>query len=101
MNGFTAFSVKPLRLATILGFLFSLAGFVYGLVILIMKLLHLDVPTGYASIMAAILFIGGILMFIMGMVGEYIGRIYINQNKSPQYVIRKKLNFDDADDICE
>ena len=99
VNGFTAFSVKPLRLATVLGFLFSMAGFVYGMVILIMKLLHLDVPTGYASIMAAILFIGGVLMFIMGMVGEYIGRIYINQNKSPQYVIKKTLNIDNAEDI--
>ena len=99
VNGFTAFSVKPLRLATLLGFFFSISGFVYGLVILFMKLLHLDVPVGYASIMAAILFVGGLLMFMVGMVGEYIGRIYINQNKSPQYVIRKKLNFDDENDI--
>ena len=101
VNGFTAFSVKPLRLATFLGFGFSIAGFIYGLVIIIMKLMHPHVPIGYSSIMATLLFIGGVLMFIMGMVGEYIGRIYINQNKSPQYVIRAKLNFDDADGICE
>ena len=97
VNGFTAFSVKPLRLATLLGFFFSISGFAYGLVVLIMKLLNLDVPAGYASIMATILFVGGLLMFMLGMVGEYIGRIYINQNKSPQYVIRKKLNFDNED----
>lgn len=101
VNGFTAFSVKPLRLATFLGFGFSIAGFIYGLVVIIMKLLHPDVPIGYSSIMATLLFIGGVLMFIMGMVGEYIGRIYINQNKSPQYVVRTRLNFDDADDICK
>lgn len=101
VNGFTAFSVKPLRLATFLGFGFSIAGFIYGLVIIIMKLLHPDVPIGYSSIMAALLFIGGVLMFIMGMVGEYIGRIYINQNKSPQYVIRTKLNIDNADGVCK
>jgi len=99
VNGFTAFSVKPLRLATFLGFGFSFAGVVYGIYVIVSKLIHPDTPVGYASIMATILFIGGVLMFIMGMIGEYIGRIYINQNKSPQYVIRQKLNFDDEDDI--
>ena len=58
-----------------------------------MKLIHPDTPMGYSSTMAAILFIGGVIMFMMGMVGEYIGRIYINQNKSPQYVIRTKVNL--------
>lgn len=100
VNGFTAFSVKPLRLATFLGFGFSMVGFAYGLAIIVMKLLRPNIPIGYSSIMAAILFIGGVLMFTMGMVGEYIGRIYINQNKAPQYVIKKKLNFDNADNFC-
>ena len=93
INGFTAFSVKPLRLATFFGFIFSLLGFIYGIFIIIMKLIHPDTPMGYSSTMAAILFIGGVIMFMMGMVGEYIGRIYINQNKSPQYVIRTKVNL--------
>lgn len=101
INGFTAFSIKPLRLATFFGFGFSIVGLLYGLSVIIMKIIHPDTPVGYASLMATVLLIGGVLMFIMGMVGEYIGRIYINQNKSPQYVIRKKLNFDDADDICK
>lgn len=99
INGFTAFSIRPLRLATFLGFGFSIAGLLYGLAIIIMKLVHPDTPIGYSSIMATILFIGGVLMFIMGMVGEYIGRIYINQNRAPQYVIKKKMNFDDANGI--
>jgi undecaprenyl-phosphate 4-deoxy-4-formamido-L-arabinose transferase len=93
INGFTAFSVKPLRLATFFGFIFSLLGFIYGIFIIVMKLIHPDTPMGYSSTMAAILFIGGVIMFMMGMVGEYIGRIYINQNKSPQYVIRTKVNL--------
>lgn len=99
VNGFTAFSVKPLRLATFLGFVFSIIGALYGAAIIVMKLIHPDTPLGYSSIMASILFMGGVLMFIMGMVGEYIGRIYINQNKSPQYVIRQKLNFDNGNSI--
>jgi undecaprenyl-phosphate 4-deoxy-4-formamido-L-arabinose transferase len=93
INGFTAFSVKPLRLATFFGFIFSLLGFIYGIFIIVMKLIHPDTPMGYSSTMAAILFIGGVIMSMMGMVGEYIGRIYINQNKSPQYVIRTKVNL--------
>lgn len=97
INGFTAFSIKPLRLATFLGFFFSSVGLIYGLYIIVMKILHPDIPVGYSSIMATILFIGGVLMFILGMIGEYIGRIYINQNKSPQYVIRKKINFSNED----
>lgn len=94
INGFTAFSVKPLRLATLLGFFFSTIGLLYGVYIVIDKLVHPSVLVGYSSLMAVLLFMGGVLMFIMGMVGEYIGRIYINQNKSPQYVIRETINFE-------
>ena len=49
---------------------------------------------GYSSIMAAILITGGIIMVLLGLIGEYIGRIYICINNSPQYVIREKINFD-------
>lgn len=93
LNGFTAFSVKPLRLATFLGFLFSIVGFMSGAVIVINKLLNPGIAAGYSSIMATIVLIGGLLMMLLGMLGEYVGRIYICLNKSPQYVIRGKLNL--------
>lgn len=93
MNGLTAFSIKPLRLATIAGVLFAIAGFVYGIYTVVMKLLDPTISAGYSSTMAVLLLIGGILMLMLGMIGEYIGRIYISLNNSPQYVIRDEINF--------
>ena len=93
LNGFTAFSIKPLRIATFLGFIFALIGFVYSLFLIIRKITNpTSVVLGYSSIMSVILLIGGILMILLGMIGEYIGRIYISINNSPQYVIKEKIN---------
>lgn len=89
LNGFTAFSVKPLRFATFCGGLSAAAGFVYGLVMIIRKLLNPDILMGYASTITVLLFIGGMIMLMLGIVGEYIGRIYICLNKAPQYVIKE------------
>ena len=90
-NGFTAFSVKPLRLATVIGFLCAFAGFVYGLVMVARKLLGYTTVLGYSSLITVILFIGGIIMVLLGIIGEYIGRIYISINNVPQYVIRETI----------
>lgn len=94
LNGFTAFSVKPLRIADFFGVIIAIIGFIYALYIVINKVINPEVAIGYSSIMAAILVIGGIIMLILGLIGEYIGRIYICINNSPQYVIREKINFD-------
>lgn len=88
-NGFTAFSILPLRLATFAGSACSVLGFLWGLCLIIQKLLHPDlIDAGYSSLMAVILFIGGVIMLMLGICGEYIGRIYICLNNSPQFVIR-------------
>lgn len=94
MNGLTAFSIKPLRIATAAGGMFAMVGFLYGIYIVVMKILNQTISAGYSSIMAALLLIGGILMLMLGMIGEYIGRIYISLNNSPQYVIRDEVNFE-------
>jgi len=92
MNGFTAFSVKPLRLATWLGFICAACGFAFGLWTILKKLfLAPNMPLGYSSLMAVLLFVGGALMLILGLIGEYIGRIYICMNSSPQYVVAKEV----------
>ena len=52
---------------------------------------------GFSSLMAATVFFGGMIMLMLGLIGEYVGRIYICLNNSPQYVIREKLNFDEED----
>lgn len=94
-NGFTAFSVKPLRIATCVGVICACAGFLYGIYIIINRFVNPDVPLGYSSMMAALVFFCGMIMVMLGLIGEYIGRIYISMNSSPQYVIRERINTED------
>ena len=96
LNGFTAFSVKPLRIASLCGLVLAVAGFLYLVYIVINRMIDPLVAEGYSSIMAVLLLVGGMLMMMLGLVGEYIGRIYICLNSSPQYVVRKKINGKDS-----
>ena len=95
-NGFTAFSLKPLRIATAIGSICAAIGFLYGIYTVIKKIfINPDVPMGFSSTMAAIVFFGGMIMLMLGLIGEYIGRIYISLNNSPQYVIREKIGAEE------
>lgn len=93
LNGFTAFSVKPLRITTAIGGVSALIGFLYGIYTIIKRFVNPDVPMGFSAIMAAMVFFGGMIMLMLGLIGEYIGRVYISLNNSPQYVIREKINL--------
>lgn len=93
INSFTAFSVKPLRLSALLGSITAFLGFVYAIITLIHKITHPEILVGYSSMMCVLLFIGGMIMMMLGLVGEYIGRIYICINNSPQYVIKELKNI--------
>ena len=90
-NGFTAFSILPLRVATAAGIICACAGFLYGIYTVIKKFVNPAVPLGFSAMMSAIVFIGGMLMLMLGLIGEYIGRIYISINNSPQYVICEEI----------
>lgn len=90
-NGFTAFSVKPLRIATVSGAVFAGLGFLYGIYTIIKKI-FINPPglvTGFSALMSVLVFMGGMIMLMLGMVGEYMGRMYLSMNRSPQYVIRE------------
>lgn len=90
MNGFTAFSVKPLRIATWTGTTCALVGFIYGIYTIIKKIVLGDaVAAGFSALMSSLMFIGGMILFMLGLLGEYIGRMYIGMNSAPQYVIRQ------------
>lgn len=91
-NGFTSFSVQPLRIATVMGGSFAVLGFIYAIYTIIKKFVNPAVPMGFSSLMSAILVIGGMVMIMLGLIGEYIGRIYITLNNSPQYVIREVVH---------
>lgn len=91
MNGFTSFSIKPLRLATYLGGATALAGFLYAIIIVIRYFtIHLA-PLGWSSTTALLLILGGIILLVLGLVGEYVGRIFMCVNASPQYVERRVI----------
>lgn len=90
MNGFTAFSVKPLRIATWTGVACAFLGFLYGIYTIIKKLVLKDaVVVGFSALMSGMMFIGGMILFMLGLLGEYIGRMYIGMNNAPQYVVRE------------
>lgn len=89
MNGFTSFSIKPLRLATYMGCLTALIGFIYAIVIVIRYFTVHMAPLGWSSTTALLLILGGIILLVLGLVGEYVGRIFMCVNASPQYVERK------------
>ena len=94
MNGFTAFSEKPLRIASIFGCICAVLGFLFGIIIIIRKLIDPNIMMGYSSIMAVILLLCGIIMLFLGLLGEYIGRIYISINDAPQFAVRETVNVE-------
>lgn len=100
-NGFTAFSTKPLRVATVSGTLFAVFGFVYGLYTIVKKFVNPAVPLGFSSMMSAIMFIGGMVMLMLGLIGEYIGRMYICMNNAPQFVVRDLIAISEEVDEVE
>lgn len=88
MNGFTNFSVRPLRIASFAGAVIALCAFVMTAVLFILKLSGQDIQVGWTSTIVIMLFIGGVQLLSVGILGEYIGRIYLSVNQTPQYVIK-------------
>ncbi len=83
------FSVVPLRLATYVGYLFSFVGVLGALVVVLMKLMRPTMAVGWPSMMVAICFFSGIDLLFMGLIGEYVGRMFLGMNQNPQYVVRE------------
>ena len=88
LNGFTNFSVKPLRLMAVIGIIIAIFGFLLGIYYIVHKLIDPGVSGGFSSIMSVMLFMFGVVLFFMGLIGEYVGRIYISLNNAPQFVIK-------------
>lgn len=92
LEGITSFSTIPLRLWTYLGFFISFCSFVYGSIIILQKLILGNNVPGYPSLMVVILFLGGIQLIGIGVLGEYIGRIYMETKHRPRYILNKDNN---------
>lgn len=87
VNGITGFSIKPLRVAIFLGLIISLLSFLYGLYAIWAFLYDDRVISGWASVITSILFIGGIQLIILGIIGEYIGKAYLQSKNRPFYIV--------------
>lgn len=101
VNGFTSFSVVPLRIADILGILLTIFGFVAGFIIGVRRILNPQIPAGYTSIIVALLICSGMIMLMLGLMGEYLGRIFLAINHLPQYIVRDMINIENQLDQKE
>ncbi len=90
VDALTSFSVVPLRIATIIGFLMSFFTGLYGLYAIIAYFTNWNVITGWPSVIISVLFIGGLQLLILGIIGEYIGKIFLETKKRPLYLINEK-----------
>ena len=89
IEGITSFSTSPLRIWTYLGSVIALLSFSFGLLIVLRVLAYgIDVP-GYASLAVAVTFLGGLQLMGIGVIGEYLGRTYIETKRRPPYIIRQ------------
>lgn len=90
IEGFVSFSTAPLRAAFVLGFFVSLFAFVFGSFIVIKTLVYGVRVSGYASLMVSMLFLGGVILIVLGIIGEYIARIYEQVKNRPHYIIENE-----------
>lgn len=88
------FSVIPLRISSVLGILFSGAGFIMAIVTFIRQLIAPSSAIGWASIMCAMMLFFGFVLLVLGIMGEYLGKIMLCINNTPQYIIRETVNID-------
>ncbi|MHC5530996.1 glycosyltransferase family 2 protein [Priestia megaterium] len=99
MDGIMSFSYKPLKLASYAGVTLSGIGFIYLLVVLYLKLFTDSTITGWSSLIVIQLFFSGIILIILGMIGEYIGRIYDETKNRPLYIVREKYQLEPRKEV--
>jgi polyisoprenyl-phosphate glycosyltransferase len=93
IEGITSFSFIPLQLTSFLGFSVAIATIIYAIYLVISTLINGNPVPGYPSLMVAILFFGSVQLISLGLIGEYIGRIYNESKGRPLYIIRERNGF--------
>ncbi len=97
MNGFLNYSVKPLRISVFLGSLITGVSFIIAIILVIDRLINPTEYMGWTSLMVAIIFFSGVMLLCIGVVGEYIGRLFISQSGIPRATVRETINLDDEE----
>jgi dolichol-phosphate mannosyltransferase len=93
LSGYVGFSAAPLRAAAWLGFASAAFGFLIAMWALLTHLLNIPSPRGWASTIAVILFIGGIQLLMLGIIGEYLSRVYDEVRERPLYIVKSRVGF--------
>lgn len=88
------YSVTPLKIVTNIGYIFAAMGFVIDAIVLIRKLLHPEFAAGWTSMIGALCFFSGVILVALGVVGGYVGRLFIGETNTPQYVVRDLINVE-------
>lgn len=91
MNGITSFSVKPLRFSIIVGITVSLVAFIYALYAVLITVFTEKTIPGWSSILVSVLFLGGIQLIVLGIIGEYLGKLFIQSKHRPDYIINQTI----------
>jgi polyisoprenyl-phosphate glycosyltransferase len=97
VNGIIGFSAVPLKLAMSGGFLLAVASVLYGFVAIVLKLAGVQIVPGYTSLLVAITFLSGVQLTVMGMVGQYVARVYDEARNRPLYLVREARGFGSVD----
>jgi len=90
ITGITSFSNKPLHISTMLGYIIATLAFLYGIYAIIMKIFADNTISGWTSVLTIVSFIGGIQLIMIGILGEYIGKLFIETKRRPNYIIKEK-----------
>ncbi len=93
VTAFTNFSIVPLRAASLTGAACAAMGMLFAVFLIFQKLAGLRIAPGYTSIIAVLLLVGGLIMIMLGLIGEYLGRIYMALSRMPQYSVRETINL--------
>jgi glycosyltransferase involved in cell wall biosynthesis len=91
LNMFTNFSILPLRVASVIGLVLASLSGVAGIVVIIEKIINPELPTGWASVFVAVLFMSSVQLLAIGLMGEYLGRVLLKLNQIPQFVVRRTI----------
>jgi hypothetical protein len=86
---FTNFSILPLRVAMVQGVVFAFFGLALGIQSVVERILRPDLPIGWSTLIVSVSIFSGVQLMAIGMIGEYVGRIFLSQNKKPQFTVKK------------
>lgn len=87
------YSVIPLRISSVLGMFSALGGFLAAVVVVVKKMISPDIPAGWASTICVMVFFFGLVLMVLGIIGEYLGKMLLTLNHTPQYIVRETVNI--------